>query len=80
MIFGLSNRAPVEIGFFPFGALDFPWLGLFILLVFAAGFVFGLMFHLPPRLAAHRRARRAERRAAELETKIADMKIADMAE
>ncbi|MGO9816526.1 MAG: LapA family protein [Acidocella sp.] len=36
----------------------------------AFGFVAGLLFHLPHRIRAHRRAKRAEKRAAELEAQI----------
>ncbi len=68
-MFGLSNRVAVELAFWPFGMIIFPWLGLLILIIFAAGFFFGLLFHLPHRISAGRRAKRAEKRAAELEAK-----------
>jgi len=44
-------------------------LGWIILGTLALGFLLGLIFHLPARFSAHRRARRAEKRVSELEAK-----------
>ncbi len=70
MIFLLSNRQPVDIGFWPFGFLVALPLGAVMLAVLVAGFLLGLLFHLPSRFAAGRRARRAEGRAAALEARL----------
>ncbi len=64
----LSNRGPMDIRFWPFGLVTFPE-GAVVLVVLALGFVLGLLFHLPGRLSAKRRAKRAERRVAELEAR-----------
>jgi uncharacterized integral membrane protein len=70
VIFLLSNRAPVDIGFWPFGFVASLPLGAVVLAVLVLGFVVGLLFHLPARFAAGRRAKRAEKRAAELEARV----------
>ena len=70
MIFLLSNRMQVDIGFWPFGQVTALPLGAVVLLALVAGFLLGLLFHLPHRFALNRRAKRAEKRAAELETHI----------
>ncbi len=57
VIFLLSNRGPVGIGLWPFGAL-------------VIGFLGGLAAHLPKRYGAQRRAKRAEKRVAELEGRL----------
>ena len=69
MIFMLSNRTPVEIFYWPLGPLFQVPLGAVVLVVLAFGFLLGLGFHLPSRLAAGRRAKRAEKRNAELEAR-----------
>jgi uncharacterized integral membrane protein len=69
MIFMLSNRNPVEIFYWPLGPLFWAPVGAVVLVVLALGFVLGLAFHLPSRLAAGRRAKRAEKRNAELEAR-----------
>ncbi len=69
MIFLLSNRVAVDIGFWPFGFLAALPLGAVVLAVLVLGFVLGLLFHLPGRVSANRRAKRAERRNAELEAR-----------
>ncbi len=71
VVFLLSNRVDAEIDLWPFGALGAPPLGATVLAALILGFLAGLLFHLPPRLAAGRRAKKAEKRAAELETKLA---------
>lgn len=70
MIFLLSNRQAVDIGFWPFGFLLALPLGAVVLAVLVAGFLFGLLFHLPTRFAAGRRAKRAEGRVAALEARL----------
>lgn len=70
MIFMLSNRDAVEISYWPLGPLArFPF-GAVVLVALAFGFLLGLAFHLPHRLAAGRRAKRAEKRNAELEARL----------
>ena len=71
MIFLLSNRVPVDIAFWPFGFVTSLWLGPVVLGALLAGFLLGLLFHVPARFAAGRRAKRAEKRNAELEARIA---------
>ncbi len=69
MVFVLSNRVPVALALWPFGLVVSLWLGPVVLGALVAGFLLGMVFHLPARFAAHRRARRAEKRVAELETR-----------
>ena len=45
-------------------------LGAVVLVIFVAGLLLGMAFQLPQRLAAGRRAKRAERRVAELEARL----------
>ena len=71
MIFLLSNRGPVLVGFWPFGFLVTLPLGAVVIAAVIIGFLLGLAAHLPKRFAAHRRATKAEKRAAELEAKLA---------
>jgi len=61
----------VGIDFWPFGFVASVWLGPVIVAMRVLGFLLGLMFHLPRRLGANRRAKRAEKRAAELEARLA---------
>ncbi len=69
VIFLLSNRVPVDVGFWPLGPLASLPIGAVVLVALVLGFVLGLLFHLPQRVAAKRRAKRAERRVAELEAR-----------
>ncbi len=69
VIFFLSNRDDTVISFWPFGYLVALPLGALVLFVLFLGFVLGLLFHAPSRFAAGRRAKRAEARIIELETK-----------
>jgi uncharacterized integral membrane protein len=69
VIFLLSNRVPVDIGFWPFGQVATLPLGAVVLAVLVLGFLLGLAFHLPHRFALNRRAKRAEKRVAELESR-----------
>ncbi len=69
MIFLLSNRGAVDIGLWPFGFVASLPLGAVVLAVLVLGFLLGLLFHLPGRLSANRRAKRAEKRNAELESR-----------
>ncbi len=72
VLFFLSNRQPVDVNYWPFGMVmeDIP-LSATILVALAIGFLAGLAAHLPKRFGAHRRAKKAEKRVAELEGKIA---------
>ncbi|MDE8349067.1 MAG: LapA family protein [Acidocella sp.] len=71
VIFLLSNRLPVPVGFWPFNvSLSLPF-GAVVLAGLVLGFFIGLLAHLPKRLSASRRANRAEKRVAELEGKLA---------
>ena len=54
------------MNFWPFGGMPLP-LGAVLLGALGVGFLAGLLFHLPHRIRAHRRAKRAEKRAVELE-------------
>jgi len=71
VVFLLSNRGLVGVGFWPFGYVIALPLGAVVLAVLVIGFLAGLIFHLPHRLGANRRARRAEKRSAELEARLA---------
>lgn len=66
MIFLLSNRADALVSFWPFGGLGSAALGAIVLIAFGLGVFVGLMIHVPHRMRASRRARRAEREAAAL--------------
>lgn len=65
MIFVLSNRVPVQIGFWPFGSAS-AWLGPVAVVALAIGFFVGLLVALPRQLHWRRRARQAEKRVVEL--------------
>ena len=67
----LSNREPVPFSFWPLEGDVSLWSGPVVLAALFLGFLLGLLFHLPHRFAAHRRAKRAEKRAAELEARLA---------
>ncbi len=67
----LSNRDPVPMGFWPFGVTLAAPLGAVVLGALLIGFLGGLLAHLPKRFGAQRRAKRAERRVAELEGRLA---------
>ncbi len=69
MIFLLSNRAAAPVSFWPFGQVAAWPLGAVVLVALVLGFLLGLAFHLPHRFALNRRAKRAEKRAAELEAR-----------
>ncbi len=71
MIFLLSNRGPALVGFWPFGFLVSLPLGAIVIAAVIIGFLGGLAAHLPKRFAAHRRASKAEKRAADLESRLA---------
>lgn len=68
VVFLLSNRNGVTLGFWPFATVQVV-LGAVVIGMFAIGFLIGLLFHLPSRLALGRRARRAEKRVTELEAR-----------
>ena len=70
VIFLLSNRASVALSFWPFGVLGAPPMGAVVIAAAALGFLAGLAAHFPKRLAATRRVRQAEKRAAELEARL----------
>jgi uncharacterized integral membrane protein len=65
----LSNRDFVPVNFWPFGGMALP-LGGVLLGALGFGFLAGLIFHLPHRFRANRRAKRAEKRVAELEAQL----------
>jgi uncharacterized integral membrane protein len=69
VVFLLSNRAQAPVGLWPFGQVAAWPLGAVVLVALVLGFLAGLAFHLPHRFALNRRARRAEKRAAELEAR-----------
>ena len=59
------------VGFWPFGFLVSLPLGALVIAAVIVGFLGGLAAHLPNRFAAHRRASKAEKRATELESRLA---------
>ncbi len=65
VVFVLSNRVPVLLGLWPFGAINL-WLGPVVVAALGAGFVLGLLAHLPRHFALRRRARIAEKRVGQL--------------
>ncbi len=71
MVFLLSNRDAVPLGFWPFGLFIALPLGAVVVAALLLGFLAGLAAHLPKRFGAQRRAKRAEKRVAELEGRIA---------
>lgn len=71
MVFLLSNRAAAPVGFWPLGQVAAWPLGGVVLVALVLGFLLGLAFHLPHRFALNRRAKRAEKRVAELEARAA---------
>ncbi len=72
VLFFLSNRQPVDLNYWPFGLviIGLP-LAVVVLVALAVGFLAGLAAHLPRRFGATRRAKKAEKRVAELEGKLA---------
>ncbi len=75
VVFLLSNRGPVVLGFWPFGWMLTVPLGAVVIGALVVGFLAGLAAHLPKRLAANRRANRAEKRAGELESRLAASQV-----
>jgi uncharacterized integral membrane protein len=72
VLFFLSNRQPVDLNYWPFGlVLSGLPLAVIVLVALAIGFLGGLAAHLPKRFGAQRRAKKAEKRVAELEGKLA---------
>ncbi len=69
MILLLSNRDFTPVSFWPFGGMPLP-LGGVLVGALGIGFVAGLIFHLPHRFRVSRRAKRAEKRVAELEAQL----------
>ncbi len=70
VIFLLSNRGPVALGLWPFGSLVSLPLGAVVIAALVIGFLAGLAAHLPKRFGAQRRAKKAEKRVAELEGRL----------
>lgn len=69
MIFLLSNRGYEQIAFWPFGPMLAMPLGAVVLVALLLGIFLGMLLHLPHRFAVTRRAKKAEKRVAELEAK-----------
>jgi uncharacterized integral membrane protein len=65
VVFVLSNRVPVQLAMWPFGAANV-WLGPVLVGALAIGLVLGLLAHLPRHFSLRRRARNAEKRVAQL--------------
>jgi uncharacterized integral membrane protein len=65
VIFVLSNRVPVQVGFWPFGTVS-AWLGPVVVGALAVGFFIGLIAAMPKQFHWRRRARSAEKRVAEM--------------
>jgi uncharacterized integral membrane protein len=66
-IFLLSNRDMAALGFWPYAVLVRVPVGAAMLAMLAIGFLLGIAFHLPKRMSATRRAKRAEQKAAAFE-------------
>jgi len=71
VVFLLSNRDAAMLNFWPFGFVVALPLGAVVIAALVLGFLGGLAAHLPKRFAAHRRASKAEKRASELEGRLA---------
>lgn len=69
-IFLISNRGAVGVQYWPVGPIGSAALGAIVLIAFGAGALIGLLLTLPGRLGAQRRARRAEKRIAALESRL----------
>lgn len=65
VVFVLSNRVAVQVGFWPFGVVS-AWLGPVVVIALAIGLFIGLFLALPGHWHWRRRARAAEKRLAEL--------------
>jgi len=65
VLFVLANRRLVTLGLWPFPDAQV-WLGPAMVGTLAVGFVLGLLAHMPRHFALRRRARIAEKRAAQL--------------
>lgn len=65
MVFVLSNRVPVTLGMWPLGTASV-WLGPVMVGALGVGILLGLLAHLPTHFSLRRRARNAEKRAAQL--------------
>ena len=65
VVFVLSNRVPVLLGMWPFGAATV-WLGPVMVGALGVGILLGLLAHLPAHITLRRRARNAEKRVAQL--------------
>lgn len=66
-MFLLSNRMSILVSFWPFGPLGAAPAGVVVLIAFGLGTLGGMVLHLPHRLRAGHRARRAERQVATLQ-------------
>ncbi len=66
-IFLLSNREAVPVGFWPLGTLAELPLSVVTLVALVLGVLVGLLWHLPARMGATRRAKRAEKQIASLQ-------------
>ena len=71
VIFLLSNREQTALGFWPFGYVVSLPVGAVVIVALILGFLAGLVFHLPKRIGAQRRANKAEKRIMELQGKLA---------
>lgn len=65
VVFLLSNRVAVQVGFWPFGVMS-AWLGPVVVVALAVGLFVGLFMALPGHWRWRRRARAAEKRLADL--------------
>lgn len=74
VIFALSNPVPVKMGLWPTEYTTTAPVALVVLAGAAVGFIIGALFTWFPSLGARRRARRAERLAAQLQNQVAKMK------
>ncbi|HQT88876.1 MAG TPA: lipopolysaccharide assembly protein LapA domain-containing protein [Acidiphilium sp.] len=66
-IFLLSNREAVPVGFWPLGTLTELPLSVVVLVGLVLGVLVGLLWHLPARMGAMRRAKRAEKQIASMQ-------------
>ena len=66
------------LGFWPFGFLVSLPLGAVVIVALVIGFLGGLAAHLPKRFGANRRAKKAEKRVTELESRLAVQSTASL--
>jgi uncharacterized integral membrane protein len=74
ILFGLSNREPLALRFWPTGWQFEAPASIVILVAMAFAFILGALFVWIPALGIRRRARRLQRETQRLETEVAALK------